>query len=134
MTRKVYKILVALIFFHSSLGFSQKKTSDSVLFEETLVLIKQSTYSDSATVFTAVKKIQPLIQKNPRMKALLWNRLGDFYFYSGNINRATEYYTNSGVIALSIKDSSIYYSNEIKKAILVRQNNAISAEKELFFF
>ncbi len=131
MIRIVYKILFTLLIFSSFSGLSQQKESDSVLFEQTLALIKRSTYLDSTNVFAAIKKIEPLIQSNARRKALLWNRLGDFYFYSGNSNKATEYYNNSQKIALSIKDNSIYYSSEIKKAILSQQVNSKAAEEKL---
>ena len=131
MIRIIYKILFTLLIFSSFLGFSQQKESDSALFEQTLALIKRSTYLDSANVFTAIKKIEPLLQNNAWRKALLWNRLGNFYFYSGNSNKATENYNNSQIIALSIEDNSIYYSSEIKKAILSQQVNSKAAEEKL---
>jgi uncharacterized protein YpmB len=64
MIRIIYKILFTLLIFSSFLGFSQQKESDSALFEQTLALIKRSTYLDSANVFTAIKKIEPLLQNN----------------------------------------------------------------------
>lgn len=115
-----------------SLG--QNAPSDTTRFYNTLAFIKRSVYVDSVEVFKAAKAVEPFYANNTRRKALLYNRLGDFYFYANRFDKALDYYEKSEKLALSIKDSSIFITNEVKKIIISPTFNSLDAEHRLLTY
>lgn len=93
-TRK-YLITLLLIATFPFVFLGQNDTKETEIFEQTLGLIRKSTYMDSVIVFDAIKKIESIIKKDARKKSILHNRLGDFYFHSSNFNKAEEEYNLS---------------------------------------
>src|SRR5699024_205610 len=53
---------------------------------------------------------------------------GTYYFYSNKFEKSLDYYSKSEKIALEIGDSSIYYSDKIRKAIIKQQMDPYTSE------
>lgn len=127
--RYIFSIVVFL-FFHS-LAFGKERNPNYVQIDALLAAIKKSNYADSLVVIKSSIRAFKLADKCKDLskKSLIHQYLGNYYYFSNNLKKASYHYKKSITIATGCGNYQLAHATKVRTAFILSETDPYSAEK-----